>query len=142
MTDPSDTKSTAYALFILRITLAVFFLIWALEKLLLPETANGIAGYFYGFKLPGGVLTVVGLIQVALVLTFAAGAHRTLTYGSVAVYHICSTLSTWFILIDPYGRTTSGIPHHLFLASVPVAAACIALFLMRKQDTLFRVKVG
>lgn len=104
----TDDNTLGLGLFILRITLAAFFMIWALEKLLLPDTANGIAGYFYGFQLPPGILTVVGLMQVALIITFALGVHRTVTYGIVTLYHAGSTFSTWFILIDPYGRTASG----------------------------------
>lgn len=141
MTTPND-PAIGTSLFLLRIGLGLFFLIWALEKLLTPETANGIAGFFYGFKLPPAALTAIGLAQVLLVLAFTGGAFKTITYGLVMLYHAGSTLSTWFILIDPYGRTGSGIPHHLFLAAVPVLFACIALFLMRRHDTKFRLPLG
>lgn len=138
----TDTNSIGLGLFLLRLGLGVFFLIWALEKLLIPDTANGIAGFFYGFKLPPLALTAVGIAQVAVVLAFLAGAFKTISYAIVTLSHAGSTLSTWFILIDPYGRTGSGIPHHLFLAAVPVLFACIALFLMRHHDTKFRLPLG
>ncbi|MEO0983047.1 MAG: DoxX protein [Pseudomonadota bacterium] len=138
----TDDAPLAPALVILRITLGVFFLLWAAEKILMPEISNLIGAAFYGFTLPMGVVQALGVAQVLLVLAFAAGMFRTVTYGLMLLFHAGSTLSTWAILIDPYGRTASGIPHHLFLAAIPTLGAILALFLLRRRDTMFRVPIG
>jgi len=55
---------------------------------------------------------------------------KTLSYGLGLLLHAVSTLATYQELFAPFGA------NHLFLAALPVLAAFIALFLLRRQDTL------
>ncbi|NJM34000.1 MAG: hypothetical protein HC850_04010 [Rhodomicrobium sp.] len=74
---------------------------------------------------------VIGVAQTLVVVAFAAGAFKFWTYGALLAMHSVSTLSTWQRLIDPYT-----LPNHLFWAAVPTLAALLALFLLRRYDTL------
>jgi hypothetical protein len=51
-------------------------------------------------------------------------------YGLGLLLHAISTLVTYEQLLFPFGE------NHLFIASIPVLAAFIVLFLLRRQDTL------
>lgn len=129
------SKLTA-SLFVLRVTVAAFFAVWALEKFIKPESTVGIFESFYGISgLPLWAVYAIGAVQVALILAFLVWAKfRTVSVGLLLLMHAGSTLSTWQQLIDPY----SG-PNHLFWAAVPALGALIALFILRDEDRLWTV---
>jgi hypothetical protein len=123
--------NTQRALFALRISIAVFFSIWAIEKFVKPETTAAIWSKFYLVDgLPTEVAYMIGAIQVLAVVLFALGLFKLWTYGFFLTIHALGTLSTWQILITPYQGS-----NHLFVAAIPLLGALLALFLMRRDDT-------
>ena len=130
-TAPPADRTLAIALLIGRLSVAAFFLVWSLEKVFLPEKQQGVFEAFYGGAQPEAVIVVLGVIQTALVLAFAAGLFKTATYGALLAMHAVSTLSTTGRLIDPY----DGL-NHLFWAAVPVLGLLIGMFILRRRDTL------
>ena len=130
MTTTASDRTLGIALAIGRFTVAAFFLIWSLEKIFLPEKQQGVFEAFYGGAQPVAVIVVLGVIQTALVLAFAAGLFKTVTYGALLAMHAVSTVSTTGRLIDPY----DGL-NHLFWAAVPTLGLLIGLFLLRRRDT-------
>ena len=128
-TVPAD-RTLGIALAIGRFAVAAFFLVWSLEKIFLPEKQQGVFEAFYGGAQPTTVIVVLGVIQTALVLAFAAGLFKTVTYGALLAMHAVSTVSTTGRLIDPY----DGL-NHLFWAAVPTLGLLIGLFLLRRRDT-------
>ena len=131
LTRPSATDAVRLPLLLIRLSAAAFFLVWSLEKILVPEKQQGVFEAFYGGAQPVGVIVALGVVQTLIVLAFAAGAFRTWTYGALLAMHAVSTLSTVGRLIEPY----EGL-NHLFWAAVPTLAALLALFLLRRYDTL------
>lgn len=127
-----DDAELALALLIIRWSAAAFLLVWALDKILGPAAALSTFSKFYAPLDSAAVITAIGVAQLALVLAFAAGAFRTWTYGAVVVMHAVSTLASWTKYMDPWAR-----PNILFWAALPVLGALIALFILRKRDTLF-----
>ena len=127
----SDDRPLGIALATIRLSVAAFFLVWSLEKILLPEKQQGVFEAFYGGAQPVGVIVALGVVQTLIVLAFAGGLFRTVTYGLILAMHAVSTLSTTGRLIDPY----EGL-NHLFWAAVPVLGALVALFVLRDRDTL------
>ena len=119
-------------LLLIRLSATAFFLVWSLEKILMPEKQQGVFEAFYGGAQPTEVIFVLGVLQTLIVLAFAAGAFKTWTYGALLVMHTVSTLSTTARLLDPY----EGL-NHLFWAAVPTPAALLALFILRRYDTLW-----
>lgn len=129
---PRD-KALEVSLLVIRLSVAAFLLVWAVDKLIMPEHARAVFGKFY--LLPDMsfvVLKGLGAVQIAVICAFAAGLARTWTYGAVLLMHAASTLSTYPHIIHPFaeGRQL------LFWASVPVLAAMIALFILRERDQL------
>jgi len=120
------------ALFALRATLSLFFLGWTLEKFIKPEATIAIGEMFYGVEI-GPVLAMgVGVVQAVMLVLFAFGLYRTLSYGFFLATHTVSVLVTVPMMLDPF----SGYNHLLF-AGIPVWGALFALFLMRDEDRLF-----
>ncbi len=120
-------------LFILRATIAIFFAVWALEKFVHPETTVAIWKAFYMIEnLPIAAAYAIGTLQFAVVACFFLGILKFWSYGFLMVIHAISTLSTYEQLFNPYEGG-----NHLFIAAIPTLGALIALFMLRKEDTLF-----
>jgi putative oxidoreductase len=130
---PAHAERIALAL--LRVSLALFLLLWGLEKLVLPAATVRIWGTFYGIQIGRAIVPVIGLLEAVLALAIGLGLWRRVSYGLGTLVHGISVLSTWRQLIDPWGLFFGGPPNHLFLAGVPVLAGFTALFLLRERDT-------
>ncbi len=132
----SANRNLPISLLALRIGVAIVILVWSVDKLLRPEHAAGIFGNFYAMPGQGEtVFYVLGGLQ--LVLAFLAGAWRTWTYGAILAMHTVSTLSSFRQYLAPFEG-----PNILFFAAWPMLAACLALFLLRREDTLLSANVG
>jgi putative oxidoreductase len=123
------------SLLLIRASIVLMLAPWVVDKFRNPEHAIGVFERFYGL---GGVAEVlvygIGIAQVVLLLCFALGLFRTVSYGLVMLMHAGSTLSSWRQYLDPF--TGANL---LFFAAWPMLAACIALFLLREHDTLLSV---
>lgn len=120
-------------LFVLRLGLGSFLLLWSLDKLIEPETTTKIFGHFYHLTIPANAAVAVGVFECLLSLAIMAGLWKTWTYGLGLALHAVSTLSTYEQLISPFGK------NHLFIAALPVLAAFVTLFMLRESDTFCAV---
>src|SRR3990172_229521 len=119
------------ALFILRLGLGAFLLLFGIDKLVAPATTVEVFAQFYGLIVSHGMVYGAGVLETLLGLAFLAGLWKTLSYGLGLLLHAVSTLATYQEMFAPFGA------NHLFLAALPVLAAFIALFLLRRHDTLW-----
>lgn len=119
------------ALFILRLGLGVFLLLFGIDKIIVPGMTVDVFAHFYGLMISHDMASVAGVLEILLSLAFLAGVWKTLTYGLALLLHAVSTLATYQELLSPFGA------NHLFLAALPVLAAFLALFLLRWHDTLW-----
>ena len=119
---------------LIRLSTGIFFLIWSVEKLIYPEVTQKIFARFYMLEISPSIAVAIGIVQTLFVLAFMAGLFKIWTYGAILGMHGLSTLSTYKELLNPYEP-----PNHLFWAAVPLLAALIALFLLRKEDSLFTI---
>lgn len=129
-----SAKSLALAIAVLRISLGLFLLLWALEKFFIPETTVGIWKAFYLIDIGLSVPYVIGAAETVLAVAITVGFWRRASYGLGLLLHAVSVLATWKQLLDPWGLLSGGRPNHLFLAGVPVLAAFVALYLLRDAD--------
>ena len=84
------------ALFILRLSLTVFFAAWAAEKFIKPETTVKIWEAFYLVgNLPLEASYVIGAIQLFTIALFFFGVLKFWTYGFFMVTHGLGTLLTY-----------------------------------------------
>ena len=128
-----SNRELPVALFILRLGLGVFLLLFGIDKLIVPETTVDVFAQFYGLVISHGMVYGAGALEILLGLAFLAGLWKTLTYGLALLLHAVSTLATYQELLAPFGA------NHLFLAAIPVLAAFLALFLLRRHDRLWSV---
>jgi putative oxidoreductase len=130
-----DMKLEA-SLLIMRLAIAAFMLVWAIDKVIAPEHARAVFSHFYFTGTSTAVLESLGFAQMAIIAAFAVGFARFWTYGTVLLMHAASTASTYAQLLNPWGGDR---PQLLFWAAVPVLAAMIALFVLRDRDQLLSV---
>ena len=120
----------------MRLTTAVFMLVWAVDKILNPKSAQGVfATYYFWKEAPANWLAMFGIAQTLIILAFAVGAFRFWTYGAILIMHLFSTVASHSRMIPPYGPNAS----KTFWAAVPVLAGIAALFILRERDRLFSV---
>jgi hypothetical protein len=106
------------------------FLVWTLDKLVLPEHAAKVFTSFYGLGgLSESIFYAIGAAQLVLILAFVGGLFKTWTYGAILIFHGVSTLAAFSKYLQPFDNL-------LFFAAWPMLAACAALFLLREYDTL------
>ena len=130
MTDEALAQALSRALLALRITLGLFLLQWGVEKFVVPESNVAIWGHFYGVAIPQALGYVFGVVEIAIAGCLFLGLFRTVAYGAALALHAVTVLVSWRQLLDPWGDPMN----HLFIASVPVLGALIALFLLRHWD--------
>ncbi|MCB1514917.1 MAG: DoxX protein [Hyphomicrobiaceae bacterium] len=136
MTASSERDSSLeIGLLAIRITCAGLFLVWSIDKIIHPEHAALVFKTFYFSQISEQIAIGIGAVQTAFVLAFLIGAFKTWTYGGLLVMHTISVFSTWEKLLTPY----AGNRQILFWGAVPVVAALLLLFLVRKRDRLWSV---
>lgn len=118
------------SLLLLRASVFLVMAMWSLDKILMPDHAAAVFENFYFIAGMGaGLLLLLGLVQLAIEVAFLLGLWKFWTYGFVLFTHAVSTLSSWQQYLDPFNNL-------LFLAAVPMLAACAALFLLREEDRM------
>ena len=122
------------ALLILRLSLGVFLLLWALEKFILPQTTAEIWASFYKIPISGAIITILAILQTLLAIAFIVGFLRSITYGIALGINAITFISTWRQLFDPWGLASGESVNHLFLAGIPVLAGFIALYILHPWD--------
>ena len=120
----------------MRLAIAAFLLVWAVDKVIAPEHAQAVFSHFYFSEPSQSALKAIGIVQMVVIAAFAVGFARFWTYGAVLVMHTASTASSYAQLLNPWGGDR---PQLLFWAAVPVLAAMIALFVLRDRDRLLSV---
>ena len=122
------------SLLLLRLGVFIVMFMWTLDKLVNPDHAIGIYKQFYFLSgVPTGIMYALGAAEMVIILGFVVGFMKRWTYGIVLVLHAVSTLSSLGRYLDPWKNL-------LFFAAWPMLAACVTLFLLRDEDTLYAVR--
>ena len=130
--DPHLARALARALLVLRITLGLFVLQWGVEKFVVPQSTVAIWSYFYGVAIPPAAGYVFGAAEIAIAICLLLGLFRTAAYSAALGLHAVTVLVSWRQLLQPWADPVN----HLFIASVPVLGALVALVLLRHWDRL------
>jgi len=135
-----NTNRIGVALFIMRITAAIFLGLWATLKFHRPEWAENIWKGAYKFEHLGlenlsvEVSYGMGVIQLAIVFAFALGLWRFWTYGLMMLMSAAGVIGSLESFL-----TYFNYPRNLMLTSIPTLGALIALFLLRDLDNFLSV---
>ena len=127
-----STRDIKLPLFLTRLSVFLFLLPWQTMRFTSPDSINGIAKSFYKFTMPGWLVTVSGVVMIALLLAFLLGIKKRISYGVLLVLHVLGTLTTYNKLLPPYEQFD-----RLFLAAIPAAGAMLLLYCLRDEDTMF-----
>jgi putative oxidoreductase len=138
MSEQVVSDRTPQGLLILRLTLALFFAQWSIEKFIHPEAAASIFAHFYGLQISAMIAYVFGAVELAFTIGLLLGVARTIALGGLILIHGISVLVSWYQLLHPW----AAVPNHLFIASIPVLGGLVALFLLRDRDTLWVLEIG
>lgn len=126
------TRRLRASLLILRLSVALVMLIWTIDKFVQPQHGAGVLAHFYGIAgLGNAPIYVIAVAELILIALFALGLFKTWTYGLVLILHAASTL----VAYHQYFHAFEGV-NLLFFAAWPMLGACVALFLLRDEDTL------
>ena len=123
-------------LFATRLFITLFLLPWTLMRFTRPEAAKGVADRYYGplGGMPDAVFLVIAILMAALLLAFAIGFRKRISYSLVLVLHTIGTVMTIPYLIP--GTEKFNI---LFMAALPTIGAMWLLYTLRDEDTLLAV---
>lgn len=127
----ADEKKLSCALLGLRLSVFLAMLMWTLDKFVRPPHAMKVFEVFN--RLPGlgaAASCAAGGLEALILVGFLLGFRKRLTYGAVLLFHGVSTLSSYRQYLAPY----EGV-NLLFFAAWPMLAACLALYLLRDDDT-------
>ncbi|MGR5444906.1 hypothetical protein ACPV47_08395 [Vibrio jasicida] len=124
---PKLQRQLGLGLLALRLSIALVFIMWALDKVLVPEHAMKVFSGFYGLNISSGFSVALGIAQLVFIGIFVAGLWKNLTYLAILVLHAGSTFSSFAKYLDPFNNL-------LFFAAWPMLAACFALYLLRDHD--------
>lgn len=124
------------ALLFLRLSLAYLLLAWGADKLVNPSHGAAVAERFYA-GLFGGErwMPLYGGAQITLALLLALGWFRRFVYPVVAAITGVTLLGVWRSVVDPWGWVLDG-SNALFLPSLTIFAATLALWALREEDRL------
>lgn len=125
--EPKLNKQLAIGLLLTRLSIGLVFLMWALDKVLMPDHAIKVFAGFYGLTISTNFSIILGLLQIAFVLAFVVGYKKNITYLSVLVLHAISTLISFPKYLEPMSNL-------LFFAAWPMLAACYFLYVLRDYD--------
>lgn len=122
---------------VLRIGMGVFLAAWGIDKLAATEGSVGIFSNFYGLDVGLAAVQAAGVAEILLGVALAVGLFRVPVAWIALAVNAVSTFASWRQILDPWGwlgLTDGGT--HLFLASIVIMAANVAIVLEARDPTL------
>jgi uncharacterized membrane protein YphA (DoxX/SURF4 family) len=127
-------RPEAVAVLALRLCLGYFLGVWGVSKLVMVGQTLALFDYFYGIRLGAAVAYFLGIGEIAVAVGILLGLWRRLSYGAGLLIHA----TTFFVTAGFWARPLvlqDGVPiNRLYVAGVPVLAAFVALYLLRRHD--------
>ena len=124
----------ALALLILRLGLAWFLTVWAVNKILAPVQYQKIWGYFHGYEIGASAPYYMAAAQIAICACIALGLWRVVTYALGFLMHGVTVIVILPALVAPF-VVEKGFPTNRNQAiALAVLGAFAALWLLRHRD--------
>lgn len=125
-----------WGLFLLRVSIGWLLVVWGLDKLVNVEHGQRVAeGFYLGLGSSVGVLTALGVLQIALGALVVLGLWRRRTYPVMFVVLLVTALAVWKSILDPWGWVLEGA-NALFYPSFIIVAGAMALLGTVDEDEL------
>lgn len=128
----NEPKHLPLALFFLRLSVFLVFLVWTIDKFVRPSHASTVYQKFYFLPVfPAAAFYLLGILEGVLIFSFLLGIRKKLTYGTVLLLQFISTVSCFPQYLAPFEQINI-----LLYAGWPLLAVCFALYVLRDHDTL------
>jgi len=119
---------------ILRLGLAWFLFVWAVNKILAPEQYQKLWGYFHGIDIGSTLPYVMGAAQIIISVAIAIGLWRTISYALGFLMHSVTIAVIFPSLIAPFVINNGSPSNRNQAIAVAAWAGFAALWLLRKRD--------
>lgn len=130
-----DNWQENLGLLLLRLGLAWFIFVWAVNKFLAPAQYASIWKNFHGFDIGSHLSYWIGGAQILVCLLVAIGYKRTISYGVIFAMHAFTTIAVYERIIDPFKISERGFPVNRGMSiTFAVFLAFAALWLLRNRD--------
>jgi len=130
-----NVKKLELSMLFLRASVFLVVFMWTIDKFINPNHAAKVYEKFYYISgLENVIINAIGIIELIILILFFIGFKKKYTYGAILAFHTVSTLSSFHQFLTPF----EGV-NLLFFAAWPMLAACVTLFLLRKEDTMFQL---
>ncbi len=131
---PQQQWQESLGLVVLRLGLAWFLFVWAVNKILAPEQYVKLWGYFHGIEIGASAPYIMGGAQLVIILAMSIGLWRTLSYGLGLAMHTVTIVVIFPGLMAPF-VITNGFPSNRNDAvAIAALAGFAALWLLRERD--------
>jgi hypothetical protein len=131
----AQDKRDGAALLVLRLGLAWFIFVWAVNKVLAPGQYQQLVRHFEKVEIETTQVLMVAGIQILVCLLAFVGIARLFAFGSLLIMHFFTVLRRWEKFLDPFEINDRGFPiNRNAVIDLAVLAAMIALILLIRRD--------
>jgi len=131
---PPQKWQESLGLLVLRLGLAWFLFVWAVNKILAPGQYVKLWGYFHGIEIGANAPYIMGGAQLVIILAMTFGLWRTLSYGLGLAMHTVTIVVIFPSLMAPF-VINNGFPSNRNDAvAIAALAGFAALWLLRDRD--------
>ena len=132
--DDDPYKREALALLILRVGLAWFLFVWAVNKILVPGQYVKIWGYFHGIEIGASAPYYLGAAQIIICIAAALGLWRKVSYALLFLMHSVTITVVFPRLIAPFVIENNFPVNRNAGIALAALAGFAALWLLRHRD--------
>ncbi len=127
-------KRDALALLLLRLGLAWFLFVWAVNKIIEPGQYVRIWGYFHGIDIGANLPYFMGGAQIVVCATAALGLWRTLSYGLLFAMHLVTVVVILPNLAAPFEIENNYPVNRNNAIALAALSGFAAIWLLRHRD--------
>lgn len=127
-------RRDALALLLLRLGLAWFLAVWAINKIIEPGQYVRIWGYFHGIDIGANMPYFMGGAQVVICLMAALGLWRIVSYGLLFLMHLVTVIVIFPSLIAPFVIENNFPTNRNSAIALAALSGFAALWLLRHRD--------
>ena len=127
-------RRDALALLLLRLGLAWFLAVWAINKIIEPGQYVRIWGYFHGIDIGANMPYFMGGAQIVICLMAALGLWRIVSYGLLFLMHLVTVIVIFPSLIAPFVIENNFPTNRNSAIALAALGGFAALWLLRHRD--------
>jgi uncharacterized membrane protein YphA (DoxX/SURF4 family) len=129
-----NEKRDALGLLLLRLGLAWFLFVWAVNKIIEPGQYVRIWGYFHGLDIGANLPYFMGGVQILICIAAALGLWRSVSYGLLFAMHLVTVIVILPILAAPFVIEDNYPVNRNNAIALAALGGFAAIWLLRHRD--------